>query len=106
VKISIYDINGRLINTLVNAGYPAGRYLVKWNGADAAGIKVSSGTYFYTMEADSGNDCQEDDAGKVRRLDSENHSSRRHSGFCGMSFYYLFVHTAWYKNNAPEVHRL
>lgn len=52
VKISIYDINGRLINTLVNAGYPAGRYLVKWNGTDAAGLKVSSGTYFYTMEAD------------------------------------------------------
>jgi photosystem II stability/assembly factor-like uncharacterized protein len=52
VKIAVYDINGRLINTLVNANFPAGRFLVKWDGTDASGQKVSSGTYFYTMEAD------------------------------------------------------
>jgi hypothetical protein len=47
VKIAFYDVTGRLIATLANARYQAGRHEIKWNvGA------LPSGIYFYRMEAD------------------------------------------------------
>jgi hypothetical protein len=45
VKLSIYDINGRLIETLVNGMKPSGQHSIEWH-AD----KVSSGVYFYRLE--------------------------------------------------------
>jgi len=46
VKLSIYDINGRLIEKLVNDRKNAGYYTVEWNADN-----VSSGIYFYRIEA-------------------------------------------------------
>ncbi len=45
VKLSVYDVLGRAITSLVNEEKPAGRYSVKW---DATG--VSSGVYFYRLQ--------------------------------------------------------
>ncbi len=56
VKLDIYDIAGRLVNTLVNAEIDAGRQTVIWDGTDQSGRPVSSGIYFYTMR--SGNDLK------------------------------------------------
>lgn len=47
-SLQIYDINGRLIETLVNEKLSAGTYKLKWNGANA-----SSGIYYYTLRADN-----------------------------------------------------
>ena len=47
--IKIYDINGRLLNTLVSENLPAGNYLTKWAGNNASGGKVSSGVYIYSI---------------------------------------------------------
>jgi flagellar hook assembly protein FlgD len=47
--LKIYDINGRLINTLVQENLPAGNYLTKWNGDNSIGAKVSSGVYIYSI---------------------------------------------------------
>jgi hypothetical protein len=42
VKISIYDINGRLIKNLVSERFPAGTYSINFNAS-----LLSSGIYFY-----------------------------------------------------------
>jgi type IX secretion system substrate protein len=44
VKISVYDISGRLVETLVNENLAAGTYEIEWNAAN-----YSSGVYFYKM---------------------------------------------------------
>jgi hypothetical protein len=46
VKLSIYDINGRLVETLVNENKNSGYYTVVWNAE-----KVASGIYFYRINA-------------------------------------------------------
>jgi hypothetical protein len=51
IKLSIYDINGLLVNTLQEGNLPAGRYTVVWNGKNSLGNKVGSGVYFYRLQA-------------------------------------------------------
>lgn len=55
VKISIFDINGRLVKNLVNSFKNAGSYSVVWDGYNQSGGKVASGTYFYRMSYDGKN---------------------------------------------------
>ncbi|MBN1302406.1 MAG: DUF3160 domain-containing protein [Melioribacteraceae bacterium] len=49
VKLSVYDISGELIKELVNNVLPSGNYLTEWDGTNTAGLKVSSGIYFYSL---------------------------------------------------------
>lgn len=49
-ELAIYDVNGKLINTLVNDVLPSGNYLVKWNGQNTKGNDVSSGIYFFHLK--------------------------------------------------------
>ena len=49
INISIYNIKGEQIKTLVNTSYPVGEHNVVWNGKDNNGKTVSSGVYFYHM---------------------------------------------------------
>ena len=56
VTISIHAINGALIRTLPLGEMPAGVYQSKhraayWDGKNAQGERVTSGVYFYTLEA-------------------------------------------------------
>jgi len=51
VKISIFDLLGRQIRTLVDQPQEAGAYRVLWNGLNERGQEVESGIYFYHMEA-------------------------------------------------------
>jgi hypothetical protein len=50
VNLSIFDILGRKIKTLVQEALPPGRYSVSWNGSDINNRPVSSGVYFYVLE--------------------------------------------------------
>lgn len=50
VRLSIYDIKGRLVNTLINNTLAEGVQTVNWQGNDKQGRKVSSGVYFYRLE--------------------------------------------------------
>ncbi len=52
VQIKVYDISGRLINSLVAKALIAGSYSAVWNGKDITGNNVSSGIYFYNMTID------------------------------------------------------
>jgi hypothetical protein len=47
--LSIYDIQGSLIRSLVNEDLPAGNYLTNWDGKNEIGINVSSGVYIYNL---------------------------------------------------------
>ena len=48
-SIYVFDINGRLINTIADRDYDAGTHFVEWNGEDGLNMSVSSGIYFYQI---------------------------------------------------------
>ncbi|NQV17324.1 MAG: T9SS type A sorting domain-containing protein [Armatimonadetes bacterium] len=50
-EINIYNINGQKVKQLVSEQLSAGQYSVVWNGKDDSGETVSSGVYFYKMDA-------------------------------------------------------
>ncbi len=50
VKLSIYNIKGQLIKTLIDETQIAGEHTIFWNGKNNADQPVSSGIYFYKME--------------------------------------------------------
>jgi hypothetical protein len=45
VKVDLYTRSGDFLRNLADRDYPAGNYLISWNGRDAAEQKVSSGIY-------------------------------------------------------------
>jgi len=51
VRLIVYDITGKLVNEIVNGYLEPGVHNVEWSGTDAGGIDVSSGLYFYRIEA-------------------------------------------------------
>ena len=53
VTITIYNVLGQRIRTLVDQDLAAGRYTEEWNGSGDDGTKVASGIYFYKIEAGS-----------------------------------------------------
>lgn len=51
VKIGIYDLNGRLIKSVIENQYiNSGQYTFDWNGTDNSGNIVPTGIYFYRMD--------------------------------------------------------
>jgi len=50
VRLTVYDLRGRKVRTLVDDEKAAGEYLAVWRGRDDAGREVGSGVYFYRME--------------------------------------------------------
>lgn len=53
VIISIYNIMGQRIATLLDEKKETGYYNIKWEGLDQAGHQVSNGLYFIEMKADN-----------------------------------------------------
>jgi hypothetical protein len=51
VSIKVYNALGQLVRTLENKQLQPGRYSVVWDGTNEVGQKVSSGVYFYKMDA-------------------------------------------------------
>jgi len=51
VNITIYDMMGRQVKTLVNGSQTAGYRTVQWNAINNAGQPVSAGLYLYTFQA-------------------------------------------------------
>lgn len=50
VNLTIYDVLGRRVATLVNEKLTAGTHVVKWNGRNFHGITVASGVYVYRLK--------------------------------------------------------
>ncbi len=53
VNLTIYDIRGRLIRTLIDSELEPGAHKVHWDGRDDRGGSVSSGVYLYQLKAGS-----------------------------------------------------
>lgn len=51
VRLSVFNVLGQRVATLVDERMNAGRHSVMWNGQSDASLPVSSGVYFVTMEA-------------------------------------------------------
>jgi hypothetical protein len=47
--IKVYDITGRLVNTLVNEIRNVGIHEIIWNGTDESGNSISGGVYIYEL---------------------------------------------------------
>ena len=51
VNITIYDMMGRVVKTMVNSQQNAGFKSVRWNATNDAGSPVSAGLYLYMIQA-------------------------------------------------------
>ena len=51
VTLKVFDVAGRLVKTLVNGKPAAGPERIDWDGTNAKGHGVSTGVYFYRLEA-------------------------------------------------------
>ena len=51
VNITIYDMMGRMVKTLVNSKQAAGYKSIKWNATNDRNEPVSAGLYLYTIDA-------------------------------------------------------
>ena len=47
--LNIYDISGKLINTLIDKNMKTGYHNISWDGKDLYGEEVSTGAYVYTL---------------------------------------------------------
>jgi len=52
VNLSVYNIAGQKVKTLINEIINPGFYRVKWDGRDDKGQKVAGGVYFYRFTSD------------------------------------------------------
>jgi flagellar hook assembly protein FlgD len=51
VSLKVYDITGRLVNTLVQGKVTPGVHSLSWEGKDNIGRKCASGVYFVRLMA-------------------------------------------------------
>ncbi len=49
VRISIFDLSGRLVRSVLDTSLDSGDHTVTWDGTDDSGQTVHSGIYFYTL---------------------------------------------------------
>jgi hypothetical protein len=54
-RLAIYDVQGRLVRSLVDGWQRAGRQSVVWDGRDDGGGVVASGAYLYRLDAEGSN---------------------------------------------------
>jgi hypothetical protein len=50
-RLAIYTVTGRKVVTIFDRALPSGWRLVTWDGRDASGRPVASGTYFAKLES-------------------------------------------------------
>jgi hypothetical protein len=51
VRLTVHDVAGRLVRTLVDERLPAGKATAVWDGTDDRGLSLSSGVYFVRLSA-------------------------------------------------------
>jgi hypothetical protein len=50
VHLGVFNVDGRLVRTLVNGRLEAGSHGLSWNGVDATGARMGSGVYFVVLQ--------------------------------------------------------
>ena len=51
VDLSLYNLTGQKVATLLNGTRAAGTYTIRWDGRDDAGQNLASGVYLYRFRA-------------------------------------------------------
>ncbi len=54
VELTVYNVLGQKVKTLVSGNSKAGNYTMKWAGDDSRGQKVANGIYIYRLQMNSG----------------------------------------------------
>ncbi|HEY3215434.1 MAG TPA: S8 family serine peptidase [Candidatus Eisenbacteria bacterium] len=49
VTLQVFDVNGRLVRTVVEKDFEAGTFSADWSGQDDRGQRVTPGVYFYRL---------------------------------------------------------
>ncbi len=52
VTVNVYDLSGKLVNTLIDKNLDSGYHSVKWDAVDHYGNNVSAGVYIYSLQSD------------------------------------------------------
>ncbi|MEW5925470.1 MAG: FlgD immunoglobulin-like domain containing protein [Candidatus Zixiibacteriota bacterium] len=53
VRLTVYNLLGQEIRSLIDQTLPAGRHVAVWDACDDQGQKVASGIYFYSLDSDA-----------------------------------------------------
>jgi hypothetical protein len=53
VNVTVYDVTGRPVKTLVSGHANPGNFTATWDGRTATGTRAAAGIYFYTLTADN-----------------------------------------------------
>ena len=51
VSVSIYDVTGRMVKSLINMNQSTGYHSIRWDATNDIGEAVSAGMYIYTIQA-------------------------------------------------------
>ena len=51
VELTVYNVVGQPVRTLVAEHQSAGHYVVEWDATNDSGYSLSSGMYFYRLQA-------------------------------------------------------
>ena len=51
LRVTIYNLRGQLVTTLIDKKHDTGTYQVRWNGKNAANSPVPSGVYFIRLQS-------------------------------------------------------
>lgn len=54
VELGVFDVAGRLVNTLETGVFAAGTHTATWNGLSADGAHAPAGVYFYRLQTPAG----------------------------------------------------
>jgi len=65
VVLTLYNILGQEIRTLLDVSRPGGTFTTSWDGTDQSGQRVASGVYFYRMVVNSTSGSQTGASGKL-----------------------------------------
>jgi hypothetical protein len=58
VSLSVYNVTGRKVRTLINDKMKPGDYSLKWDGKDNQNRKLSNGIYFYRLQTEDFKDTK------------------------------------------------
>jgi len=58
VSVTVYNMAGQQVTSLVNTSMDAGYHQVTWNGTNDAGVQMSSGMYIYRIRAEDFTDSK------------------------------------------------
>ncbi len=48
-NLSVYDVSGRLVRTIIDASLPGGGHAVVWDGTTGSGARCPDGVYFIRL---------------------------------------------------------